>query len=120
MTTDDGDVAIDAGTTEDNARAALAELRDVTRQPITHVILTHAHWDHIGGLPGLKEPGTQVIAQASFAQELDIMNATGVPFRYFFGTGAPRRYELRPDHLVASREAMTIGGVEFVLHPVRG
>ena len=53
--------------------------------PITHVILTHAHWDHIGGLTGLQEAGTQVIAQANFADELRRVNETGVPFRYFFG-----------------------------------
>jgi glyoxylase-like metal-dependent hydrolase (beta-lactamase superfamily II) len=118
--TADGIVAVDAGTTEANARAALAALREVTAQPITHVLLTHAHWDHIGGLPALKGPGTQVIAQARFAEELKIVNATGVPFRYFFGGEAPRRYEAVPDRLVDRRETLTIGGTDFVLYPVRG
>ena len=53
--------------------------------PITHVILAHAHWDHVGGLAALKAPNTRVIAQARFADELRIVNDTGVPFRYFFG-----------------------------------
>ena len=50
--TDAGVVAIDAGTTPANARAALGALRQVSTQPITHVLVTHAHWDHIGGLTG--------------------------------------------------------------------
>ena len=45
-----GIVAIDAGTTEATARAAVGALRRHSSQPITHVVLTHAHWDHIGGL----------------------------------------------------------------------
>jgi len=49
----------------------LSALRRISPQPITHVILTHAHWDHIGGLAGLKAPGTQVIAQAKFARSCD-------------------------------------------------
>jgi glyoxylase-like metal-dependent hydrolase (beta-lactamase superfamily II) len=93
----------------------------VTPRPITHVILTHAHWDHIGGLPALAESTPRVIAQAAFAEELRIVNGTGVPFRYFFGTaGSGRRYDVRPDHLVREPERLTIGGTPFVLYPARG
>jgi glyoxylase-like metal-dependent hydrolase (beta-lactamase superfamily II) len=121
VATDDGIVAIDAGTTEDNARAALAALRPTTTAPITHVILTHAHWDHIGGLRALTGPGTRVIAQAAFGDELRLVNATGVPFRYFFGiTGSRRGYDVTPDQLVREPQTLTIGGTRFGLHPVRG
>ncbi len=120
VATSDGVVAIDAGTTEANARDALAALRRVTPAPITHVLVTHAHWDHIGGLPALRGPGTRVIAHARFADELKIVNDTGVTFRYFFGGDAPRRYELKPDRLVGDRETLSIGGTELVLYPVRG
>jgi glyoxylase-like metal-dependent hydrolase (beta-lactamase superfamily II) len=121
VSTNDGLVAIDAGTTEDNARAALTALRRVTSAPISHVILTHAHWDHIGGLRALTGPDTRVIAQAAFADELRLVNETGVPFRYFFGTeGSRRRYDVAPDQLVREAQTLTIGGTRFGLHPVRG
>src|SRR5262245_12356891 len=118
--TADGIVAIDAGTTEANARAALAAIRRVTSDPITHVILTHAHWDHIGGLAALAGPETRVIGQAKFADELRIVNETGVPFRYFFGGEGPRRYSVVPNHLVTTRETLAVGGTELVLYPIHG
>src|SRR4029453_9810515 len=118
--TDDGIVAIDAGTTETNARAVLTVLRRLSPLPITHLILTHAHWDQIGGLAALKAPGAQVIAQAKFADELRRVNETGVGFRYFFGGEGRRRYEVVPDRLISQRASLTVGGTEFVLSPVRG
>jgi glyoxylase-like metal-dependent hydrolase (beta-lactamase superfamily II) len=118
--TDDGIVAIDAGTTETTARAALDAVRRRSSQPITHVLLTHAHWDHIGGLAALRGPATRVIAQARFAEELRLVNETGVPFRYFFGGEGRRRYDVHPDQLVDARESLTVGGTEFVLYPVHG
>jgi glyoxylase-like metal-dependent hydrolase (beta-lactamase superfamily II) len=118
--TDGGTVAVDAGTTEATARAALDAVRRDWSQPITHVVLTHAHWDHVGGLAALIAPGTRVIAQTRFADELRIVNETGVPFRYFFGGEARRHYDVAPDHLVDARETLTVGGTEFVLLPVRG
>jgi glyoxylase-like metal-dependent hydrolase (beta-lactamase superfamily II) len=121
VSTDEGIVAIDAGTTEETARAALQALRRVTSRPITHVILTHAHWDHIGGLGALVQSNPQVIAQAAFADELRIVNGTGVRFKYFFGTaGSGRRYDARPNHLVGQPETLTVGGTRFVLYPARG
>jgi glyoxylase-like metal-dependent hydrolase (beta-lactamase superfamily II) len=121
ISTDEGVVAIDAGTTEETARAALQAIRRVTSRPITHVILTHAHWDHIGGLGALLESNPQVIAQAGFAEELRIVNGTGVPFRYFFGAaGSGRRYDVQPHHLVRAPETLTAGGTRFVLYPARG
>jgi len=121
VSTDEGVVAIDAGTTEETARAALQALRRVTSRPITHVILTHAHWDHIGGLGALLDSNPQVIAQAAFADEQRIVNRSGVRFQYFFGAaGSGRRYDVRPNHLVREPETLTVGGTRFVLYPAHG
>jgi glyoxylase-like metal-dependent hydrolase (beta-lactamase superfamily II) len=121
VSTEEGVVAIDAGTTEETASAALQALRRVTSRPISHVMLTHAHWDHIGGLGALLESQPQVIAQGAFADELRLVNGTGVPFKYFFGAaGSGRRYDARPNRLVREPETMTVGGTKFVLYPARG
>ena len=48
--------------------AALHGLRGITGLPITHVILTHAHWDHIGGLDALTTDGA---ADDVFLSELE-------------------------------------------------
>src|SRR6185503_14201458 len=42
--TDDGIVAIDAGSSPAHVEAALSQLREISPLPITHVMLTHAHW----------------------------------------------------------------------------
>ena len=44
-----GIVAIDAGTSPDRVRAAMADLGLKGRAPVSHLILTHAHFDHVGG-----------------------------------------------------------------------
>jgi glyoxylase-like metal-dependent hydrolase (beta-lactamase superfamily II) len=117
--TDDGIVAIDAGSSPQHVEAALTELRKISSLPITHVILTHAHWDHIGGLDALSGPQVQVIASANFDDELQIVNATGVPVNFFFGADKPT-LSLHPDRVVNAPERLTIGGVEFAFVPVSG
>ncbi len=42
--TGEGIVAVDAASTPEHAAAALRDLRELTSLPITHVILTHAHF----------------------------------------------------------------------------
>src|SRR5580700_6436052 len=63
ITTSDGTIAIDAGTTQDRVKAALGDLDLPADAAISHLILTHAHWDHIGGAGALAGPGTQLISQ---------------------------------------------------------
>jgi glyoxylase-like metal-dependent hydrolase (beta-lactamase superfamily II) len=109
-------VAIDAGTTQETARDAVSALRRVTKAPIKYVILTHGHWDHVGGLDVVREPGSTVIARVGFEQELERSRNNRPPFQYFFGTGT-MKLEAKPDRLIGAPESLRDGGLDLVLIP---
>jgi glyoxylase-like metal-dependent hydrolase (beta-lactamase superfamily II) len=121
--TGEGIVLVDTTTSRAHLGAALAELRTVTgtTAPITHVILTHAHTDHIGGLDEVRAPGIEVIAQANFPDELRLQHASPpVLSRRSDPSGTGRRLDVVPDRLVRVPEKLTIGGVDFHLYPIAG
>ena len=62
IVTSAGVVVIDALGSPSLAERLIAEIRKVTPQPITHVILTHYHADHVYGLQAFKALGARVIA----------------------------------------------------------
>ena len=125
--TDAGVVAIDAGTAPHRVRAALAAA-GIDPGDISHVILTHAHFDHAGGISALTGPATTVIAQAGFPAELQRQHGNAFPFRSFTGEGAGfgdghadgKPAEIAVDQLIAERTSLSIGGTEFVLYPAKG
>jgi glyoxylase-like metal-dependent hydrolase (beta-lactamase superfamily II) len=112
----DAIVAIDAGTTESSAREAVAALRTVSQAPIKYVVLTHGHWDHVGGLAAVREPGTTVIAQANFPTELARSRRYRPPFHDFFGTEA-QSLDVTPDRLISAPETLRAAGVDLELIP---
>jgi glyoxylase-like metal-dependent hydrolase (beta-lactamase superfamily II) len=116
---DEGVIAIDAGTTKETASAAMKALRDVTRAPVRYLILTHSHWDHIGGLEAVREPGTVVIARANFAQEVARMRRSENAFTWFFGT---RRVglDVSSSRLVDKEDVLRLGKLELRILPVSG
>ena len=115
-----GVVAIDAGVSPDRVRAAMADLGLKDHAPISHLILTHAHFDHIGGSEAVRGPGTQVIASAGFPAEAERQRHLSIPFRYLIGTGATPASDVKPDRLVSEQTSLVVGDTEFVLIPVRG
>jgi glyoxylase-like metal-dependent hydrolase (beta-lactamase superfamily II) len=115
-----GLVAIDAGTSPGRVRAAMADLGLTDRAPVSHLILTHAHFDHIGGSDAVRGPDTQVIASAGFPAEAERQRHLGIPFRYLIGTGATPASDVRPDRLISEQTSLVVGDTEFVLIPVRG
>jgi len=42
----------------------MLDLRRITQAPIKYVILTHGHWDHVGGLAAVREPAASLQAAA--------------------------------------------------------
>jgi glyoxylase-like metal-dependent hydrolase (beta-lactamase superfamily II) len=127
VSTESGVIAIDAGTAEHRVRAALADA-NLRAADISHVILTHAHFDHAGGVGALAGPGTQVIAQAGFPAELQRQHGNVFPFRNFTGNGAGfgggdaavRPAEITVHQLIAEPTSVSISGTELVLYPTTG
>ena len=120
ITTSDGVVAIDAGTTQDRVKAALGDLDPPADGAISHLILTHAHWDHIGGAGALRGPGTRVIAQAGFPAGLDRRQGDRPRFRYFTGAAGNVPPAVVPDQLISQPTPLTVGDTELVLYPTPG
>src|SRR5499426_72965 len=90
---DDGHelIGIDAGTRPDSARAAYEALRAYAPllPELTTVLITHAHWDHIGGHKYFRSlnPRLKFYARENYQKELSIvLNAPGVFGPRFFGS----------------------------------
>src|SRR5215470_14337221 len=54
VVTEQSVVLFDAGGSPAMGEAIVAEVRSVTRQPITHVVLSHWHGDHMRGLQAIR------------------------------------------------------------------
>jgi glyoxylase-like metal-dependent hydrolase (beta-lactamase superfamily II) len=66
-----GVVVIDALGSPALAQRLLAEIRKHTDQPVTHVILTHYHADHIYGLQTFKATGARILAHEAAREYLN-------------------------------------------------
>jgi glyoxylase-like metal-dependent hydrolase (beta-lactamase superfamily II) len=125
ITTGDGVVAIDAGTSPARVSAALGEA-GLAGQAISHLILTHAHFDHVGGVDAVRGPGTQVVTHAAFPEGLEHQRGNTLPFRYFLGntggagpSGIPDS-DIVPDRLISEPVTLKVGGTELELYPTPG
>lgn len=119
--TADGVVVIDALGSPTLARELIAEVRRRTGKPVSHVIVTHYHADHIYGLQEFKRAGAKVIAHRG---GLEYLNSDTAQSRL-----TASRTELAPwidgdTHLVPADEwldgarELVIGGVRLVVQPV--
>jgi glyoxylase-like metal-dependent hydrolase (beta-lactamase superfamily II) len=114
-----GLVAIDAGTSPDRVLAAMADLGLKDQAPVSHLILTHAHFDHVGGTSAVRGPDTQVIASAGFPAEAERQRDWSVPPQ-LTGTDANPDLDVKPDRLISEPSSLVVGDTELVLIPVRG
>lgn len=73
--TRDGVVVVDALGSPALARDLLAEIAKLTALPVTHVIVTHYHADHIYGLQVFKAAGAKIIAHRAAREYLQAETA---------------------------------------------
>ena len=116
-----GVVVIDALGSPALAARLMAEIHKVTPKPITHVIVTHYHADHIYGLQAFKAQGARIIAhQAARAY----LNSDTARLRL-----EASRIDLAPwvdadtrlveaDEWIAGDQDLVVGGVRFQLKRV--
>ena len=80
---DEGVIAIDCGWWPGASARALKDLRKITTKPVTHIVYTHGHADHIAGCPGLAEESNQEIEVIGHEDYLRYRNEV-VSSRLFF------------------------------------
>lgn len=68
IVTDEGNVIVDTGLVLQVPKQMKA-LKAVSDAPVTHILLTHSHADHVGGARYWREKDTEVIAHADFEEE---------------------------------------------------
>jgi len=116
-----GVIIIDTLGTPALAAKMVRLLREVTRQPIKRVILTHYHADHIYGLQVYKEIGAEVYAPKGARAYLNSPNAKERLDERRFSLDPwvnDRTYLVAPDHIIDSTTSMELGGVKLTLNVV--
>lgn len=103
----DGVIVIDAKLNEDGAKQMLDEIHKITSKPVTTLIFTHSHLDHVGGAAAFPA-GVTVIAHENCKAEIEKAIAAG-------GPNAPPREAIPTQVVHGSGETLTIDGVRLRL-----
>jgi len=120
-------IAIDAGTRPDSAQAAYEAVRAFAPKlpELTTILVTHSHWDHIGGhryFRGLN-PNLKFYARENYAQQLVLQKETPLPaVKLFFGSRfRPEEVEsFKPDVTLGERREIQLGGTRIIAIPING
>ncbi|MBL0421603.1 MBL fold metallo-hydrolase [Ramlibacter sp. AW1] len=116
-----GVVVIDALGSPQLARELLDEIARVTPRPVTHVVVTHYHADHIYGLQEFRKRGARIVAHRA-ALEYIHSDTAASRLRASRADLAPwidERTELVvPDQWIDGPGELVVGGTRLLLQPV--
>lgn len=121
VVTPGGVVVIDALGSPKLARELLEEIARVTAQPVTHVVVTHYHADHIYGLQEFRKRGARIIAQRGALDYIHSDTAASRlrASRVDLAPWIDERTELvLPDQWVDGETELVVGGQRLLLQPV--
>lgn len=141
--TDQSVVVVDTTESPISARETLQEFRKVCKLPISHIIYTHHHGDHINGAKVFKGETTKIIAHRNFPQEFAKYKLLTIYNRRLnavqFGASLPEAERgvtlatirdgmpnppengyLPPDVLFDDKHLFEEGGVHFELYHTQG
>ncbi|HJV61550.1 MAG TPA: MBL fold metallo-hydrolase, partial [Albitalea sp.] len=118
VVTDSSVVVIDALGSPALARELLAQIRRITAKPVSHLILTHYHADHVYGLQVFKEAGATIIANRHGQEylESDTARLRLDASRKELAPWIDAQTQLVPaDRWIDGDTELTVGGTRFVL-----
>jgi linear primary-alkylsulfatase len=128
-------VVIDTTESIGAARASFSDFRKITDLPVSHIIYTHFHGDHIRGAKVFHGPGVKIIAQRRMPEDLarnnmllpyrERVNAIqlGTPLPAGNGSSAlndPEDGYVPPDALFDEELRFEEGGTPFELYHTQG
>ena len=116
-----GVVVIDALGSPQLARELLDAIARITPQPVTHVVVTHYHADHIYGLQEFRRRGAKIVAHRAALEYIHSDTAASrlQASRAELGPWIDARTELvTPDQWLDGPGELVLGGTRLVLQPV--
>jgi glyoxylase-like metal-dependent hydrolase (beta-lactamase superfamily II) len=114
-----GVVVVDALGSPALARELLALIKRMTDKPLTHVVLTHYHADHVYGLQELKAAGAQIIAHQAAREYLNSEQAAQrLSASVEQGLVEPGTRLLPADRWIDAETTLHAAGLELLLIPV--